>query len=144
YASPEQVRGESMTTASDVYSLGVVLYKLLTGQSPYRTTTNRPDEIMRAITEQKPTRPSTAIRGASFQLAGNRNLESCATNPKSLRGDLDNIALMALRKDSARRYQSVGQFSADIQLHLDGLPVIARNDTVAYRTSKFVKRHPFG
>jgi serine/threonine-protein kinase len=141
YASPEQVRGESMTTASDVYSLGVVLYKLLTGQSPYRTKTNRPDEIVCAITEQEPTRPSTAIRGASFQLAGNRNLESCATNPKSLRGDLDNIVLMAMRKEPSRRYSSVGQFSADIQRHLDGLPVIARKDTFTYRASKFIRRH---
>jgi len=141
YASPEQVRGESMTTASDVYSLGVVLYKLLTGQSPYRTKTNRPDEIVRAITEQEPTRPSTAIRGASFQLAGNRNLESCATNPKSLRGDLDNIVLMAMRKELSRRYSSVGQFSADIQRHLDGLPVVARKDTFTYRASKFIRRH---
>ena len=141
YASPEQVRGESMTTASDVYSLGVVLYKLLTGQSPYRTKTNRPDEIVRAITEQEPARPSTAIRGASFQLAGNRNLESCATNPKSLRGDLDNIVLMAMRKEPSRRYSSVGQFSADIQRHLDGLPVVARKDTFTYRGSKFIRRH---
>jgi serine/threonine protein kinase len=126
YASPEQVVGASMTTASDVYSLGVVLYKLLTGQSPYRTKTNRPDEIVRAITEQEPTRPSTAIRGA---------------NPKSLRGDLDNIVLMAMRKEPSRRYSSVGQFSADIQRHLDGLPVIARKDTFTYRASKFIRRH---
>src|SRR5438132_8645396 len=110
-SSPDLVRVERMTTASFVYSLCVVLYKLLTGQPPYRLTSRRPEELSRAITEQTPARPSKAIRGASFQLAGNRNLESCATNPKSLRGDLDNIALMALRKDSARRYQSVGQFS---------------------------------
>jgi serine/threonine protein kinase len=144
YASPEQVRGENMTTASDVYSLGVVLYKLLTGQSPYRTTTNRPDEIMRAITDQAPERPSTAIRGASFQLAGNRNLESCATNPKSLHGDLDNIVLMAMRKEPARRYESAAQFSADIQRHLEGLPVVARKVTFTYRASKFIKRHRVG
>src|SRR5437899_4251022 len=141
YASPEQVRGESMTTASDVYSLGVVLYKLLTGQSPYRTTTNRPGEIMRAIIDQAPERPSTAIRGASFQFAGNRNLESCATNPQSLRGDLDNIVLMAMRKEPARRYESVAQFSADIQRHLEELPVVARKDTFTYRASKFIRRH---
>jgi eukaryotic-like serine/threonine-protein kinase len=155
YASPEQVRGESMTTASDVYSLGVVLYKLLTGQSPYRTTTNRPDEIMRAITDQAPERPSTAIRGASFQLAGNRNwavtqsgssrmrpgFPSCATNPKSLHGDLDNIVLMAMRKEPARRYESAAQFSADIQRHLEELPVVARKDTFTYRASKFIRRH---
>ena len=130
-----------MTTASDVYSLGVVLYKLLTGQSPYRTTTNRPGEIMRAITDQAPERPSTAIRGASFQFAGNRNLESCATNPQSLRGDLDNIVLMAMRKEPARRYESVAQFSADIQRHLEELPVVARKDTFTYRASKFIRRH---
>jgi tetratricopeptide (TPR) repeat protein len=96
---------------------------------------------VRAITEQEPTRPSTAIRGASFHITGNRNLESCATNPKSLRGDLDNIVLMAMRKEPSRRYSSVGQFSADIQRHLDGLPVIARQDTFTYRASKFIRRH---
>jgi eukaryotic-like serine/threonine-protein kinase len=134
YASPEQVRGESMTTASDVYSLGVVLYKLLTGQSPYRTKTNRPDEIVRAVTEQEPTRPSTVIG-----LSGNQ--QSAISNQRSLRGDLDNIILMAMRKEPSRRYSSVGQFSADIQRHLDALPVIARKDTFTYRASKFIRRH---
>jgi tetratricopeptide (TPR) repeat protein len=139
YASPEQVRGKSMTTASDVYSLGVVLYKLLTGQSPYRIKTNRPDEIARAVTEQEPTRPSTAVKDRDPRIEIRSIHDS-----RALRGDLDNIVLMAMRKEPARRYSSVGQFSADIQRHLDGLPVIARKDTVAYRTSKFVKRHPFG
>src|SRR5438270_3055668 len=111
YASPEQVRGESMTTASDVYSLGVVLYELLTGQRPYRLTSRRPEEISRAITEQTPARPSSM---------------STLPQPQSLRGDLDNIVLMAMRKEPARRYSSVGQFSADIQRHLEELPVIAR------------------
>ncbi len=142
YASPEQVKGETMTTASDIYSLGVVLYRLLTGQSPYRTKTNRPDEIARAITAQEPTRPSTAIlkRGSA------PNHESPITNydSRSLRGDLDNIILMALRKEPQRRYASVGQFSADIQRHLDGLPVLARKDTLSYRTTKFVQRNKAG
>jgi eukaryotic-like serine/threonine-protein kinase len=137
YASPEQVVGESITTASDVYSLGVVLYRLLTGRSPYRTTTNRPEEIARAITEQEPTRPSTAIS------KGDENSRSRTLQAKLLRGDLDNIILMAMRKEPSRRYQSVAQFSADIQRHLEGRPVFARKDTFAYRTSKFIKRHPF-
>lgn len=137
YASPEQVTGGSITTASDVYSLGVVLYRLLTGRSPYRTTTSRPDEIARAITEQEPTRPSTAIA------KGDGNSKSRIPHAKLLRGDLDNIILMAMRKEPARRYESAAQFSADIQRHLEGRPVAARKDTFAYRTSKFIKRHPY-
>jgi serine/threonine protein kinase len=135
YASPEQVRGEAMTTASDVYSLGVVLYELLTGQKPYRLTSRRPDELSRAIIEQEPQRPSTTAASSDG------NGQSEIANRKSLRGDLDNIVLMAMRKEPSRRYSSVGQFSADIQRHLDGLPVIARKDTFTYRASKFIRRH---
>jgi serine/threonine-protein kinase len=134
YASPEQIAGGSMTTASDVYSLGVVLYELLSGHRPYRVKSRRADEIARAITEQEPTRPSTAVGDATFQLAGKR----------SLRGDLDNIVLMAMRKEPARRYASVAQFSEDIRRHLEGLPVIARKDTWSYRSGKFVRRHKVG
>ena len=138
YASPEQVKGERITTVSDVYSLGVLLYELLTGRRPYRLKTRTAEEISRAITDQEPARPSTAIA------RGDGNSKSQTPNPKLLRGDLDNIVLMAMRKDPARRYTSVGQFSEDIRRHLAGLPVVARKDTVTYRTSKFVTRHRIG
>ncbi len=136
YASPEQVRGETVATTSDVYSLGVVLYRLLTGRSPYRTRMNRADEITRAITEQDPERPSTAAKAQEAS-----DLSPSPHDSRSLRGDLDNIVLMALRKEPTRRYTSVGQFSEDIRRHLEGLPVIASKDTVGYRTSKFVARN---
>jgi serine/threonine protein kinase len=138
YASPEQVKGEKVMTTSDVYSLGVLLYELLTGQHPYRLKTRTPEEIARAITEQEPERPSTAVT------RGQASPQSAIRNPKSLRGDLDNIVLMAMRKEPARRYSSVGQFSEDIRRHLEGLPVIARKDTFSYRASKFVQRHRVG
>ena len=137
YASPEQVKGEKITTTSDVYSLGVLLYELLTGRRPYRLKTRTPDEISRAITTQEPEPPSTA-------LAKLHHPPSSILHPRSLRGDLDNIVLMAMRKEPARRYASVGQFSEDIRRHLAGLPVVARKDTVTYRTSKFVNRHRIG
>ncbi len=140
YASPEQIKGDKITTASDVYSLGVLLYELLTDQRPYRLKTRTAEEIARAVTDQEPERPSTAW-GASLKLASHRNLKSRAT---SLGGDLDNIVLMAMRKEPARRYTSVGQFSEDIRRHLAGLPVLARKDTVTYRSSKFVNRHRIG
>ena len=135
YASPEQVRGESVTTATDVYSLAVILYELLTGQKPYRLKTRTPEEISRAITEQEPIKPSAAI----VKLDGISKSE--IRNPKPLRGDLDNIILMALRKEPERRYQSVAQFSEDIRRYLEGRPVIARKDTFGYRTSKFLARN---
>jgi serine/threonine protein kinase len=134
YASPEQVRGETMATTSDVYSLGVVLYKLLTGQSPYRIKTNRPDEIAQAISEQEPTAPSTT-------LARSEDPNPKTQSPKLLRGDLDNIVLRALRKEPQRRYESVAQFSEDIRRYLAGLPVVARKDTWSYRSGKFIRRN---
>jgi eukaryotic-like serine/threonine-protein kinase len=138
YASPEQVKGERITTASDVYSLGVLLYELLTGRRPYRLKTRTPDEISRAITSQEPERPSTA----AAKVGENSKLE--IRNSKFLKGDLDNIVLMAMRKEPARRYASVGQFSEDIRRHLAGLPVVARKDTVSYRAGKFINRHRIG
>jgi serine/threonine-protein kinase len=137
YASPEQVIGEKITTASDVYSLGVLLYELLTGRRPYRLKTRTPDEISRAITTQEPERPSSAVTRVDRP-------PSSILHPRFLRGDIDNIVLMAMRKEPARRYASVGQFSEDIRRHLAGLPVVARKDTVSYRAGKFVNRHRIG
>ena len=138
YASPEQVQGEAMTTASDTYSLGVILYELLTGQRPYRIKGRSRAEVARAITEQEPTKPSTAIARSDG------NLKAEISNLKSLKGDLDNIVLKAMRKEAQRRYASVEQLSEDIRRHLANLPVSARPDTPGYRTTKFVKRHKAG
>ncbi|MFL6216829.1 MAG: protein kinase domain-containing protein [Blastocatellia bacterium] len=157
YASPEQVRGFPITTASDVYSLGVLLYKLLTGHHPYQFRTPLPSEVERIICETEPQRPSDAIsRIEEVEMADGTSAiirpetVSIARNsqPAKLRrvlsGDLDNIILMAMRKEPVRRYSSVEQFSEDTRRHLEGLPVIARKDTFAYRTSKFVHRHKAG
>jgi serine/threonine-protein kinase len=136
YASPEQARGEEVTTASDIYSLGVVLYELLTGRRPYRIKSRRPEELAHAISAEEPPRPSSA--------ATKQNQSSVILNPRSLRGDLDNIVLMAMRKEPSRRYASVAQFSEDIRRHVEGLPVVARKDTVGYRSAKFIRRHRVG
>ena len=128
YASPEQVRGEPVTTASDVYSLGVVLYELLTGHAPYNFTNRSPAEVARAITDTEPPKPSTTVAKRDG-------------NSKLLKGDLDNIVLMALRKEPERRYQSVEQFADDIRRHLGARPVLARRDTIGYRTRKFIERN---
>jgi tetratricopeptide (TPR) repeat protein len=134
-ASPEQIRGQPVTTASDVYSLGLVLYELLCGCSPYQFPSQSPPEMARVITETEPKRPSTAsAREGDNSKFGIRTA-------KLLKGDLDNIVLMALRKEPERRYQSVEQFSEDIRRHLEERPVLARKDTVGYRTAKFARRN---
>ena len=154
YASPEQIRGESVTTASDVYSLGVVLYELLTARSPYAATTGTPQELLRQICDIEPEKPSAAIdkqsRGSSVdsQLTIEELSAARKTSPlklrKQLKGDLDNIVLMALRKEPLRRYASVEQFAEDIRRYLATLPVVAQKDTARYRVSKFVARHRTG
>jgi serine/threonine protein kinase/tetratricopeptide (TPR) repeat protein len=135
FASPEQVRGDVMTTSSDVYSLGVVLYGLLTGQRPYPGASQLPHEIAQAVCESQPEKPSTAVERAEAIPDNREKLR------RRLRGDLDNIVLKALRKEPERRYASVEQFSEDIRRHLERLPVLARPDTFWYRTGKFVNRH---
>ncbi len=127
YASPEQVRGAPVTEASDIYSLGVLLYELLAGRRPYDTAGRSRPEIERMICEQEPERPSAVRTGTASR--------------RALDGDLDTIIMKALRKEPQQRYASVADFSEDIQNHLSGLPVRARNPTLSYRTGTFVRRH---
>jgi len=154
YASPEQVRGEAITTATDVYSLGVLLYRLLTAKMPYGPNIRSQAAMQNAICEKEPIRPSsqilsdesTAVPEATQKLEAVSETRDKARKRlrKKLSGDLDNIILMALRKEPHRRYHSVGQFSEDIRRYLEGHPVMARLDTPGYRIAKFVRRHPEG
>jgi len=130
YASPEQIRRDNVTTASDIYSLGVILYELLTGTRPYAIDSENLNEIIHAVCEMIPVRPSSA----GLRTNDNGRLTK-------LKGDLDNIILKALRKEPDRRYSSVEAFSDDLRRYLSGLPVSARADTFVYRTGKFVNRH---
>jgi serine/threonine protein kinase len=143
YASPEQVRGEPTTPASDIYSLGVLLYELLTRQRPYRIDSPTPQKIAQAVCEQEPEKPSAAVahllEGAEKQVSPARRVESGLA--RKLHGDLDNIILTALHKEPDRRYSSAEALSEDIRRHLEGLPVSARPGTLAYRTAKFLRRH---
>ncbi len=149
YASPEQMRGKPITTASDIYSLGIVLFELLTNERPYQFDTDNLAEIVRVVCETEPTRPSSRLRPKSKvqnpkSEKQDLNPKSKIQNPKSLQGDIDNIVLMALRKEPLRRYQTAEQFAEDIKRHLNSLPVVARQNNFKYRASKFVKRNTIG
>ena len=154
YASPEQLRGETITTSSDVYSLGVVLYELLCGQRPFAALkSRRPDELVRAICEQDPPRPSTiagetAPPSRTDTVSGGQTVPTPREAPARLRrllaGDLDNIVAKALRKEPGRRYPGASALSEDVRRHCEGLPVSARRDTVGYRAGKFVRRNQVG
>jgi serine/threonine protein kinase/tetratricopeptide (TPR) repeat protein len=132
YASPEHVRGDAMTPATDVYSLGVLLYELLTGHRPYRLDGRTLQEIDEIICREEPSRPSAVVDGGEPE---------GRTRRRELAGDVDNIVMMALRKEPERRYQTVTAFSADLERHLQGLPVHARGADVGYRITRSLVRH---
>ena len=154
YASPEQAQGEAITTATDVYSLGVLLYNLLTGHLPYHIESRSPVEILRVICEQEPESPSTVVlqleevkgpqgrttRVTPGSVSKNRD-HSPAKLHRRLAGDLDNIVLKAMRKEPKRRYSSVERLAEDIRRHQAGHPVLARQATFTYRLGKFLLRN---
>ena len=146
YAAPEQVKGELVTTAVDVYALGLLLYALLTGRRPYRAEGSTPAAYERAILDQEPTRPSlVATReepegGPALDLAAQRQLTPERLR-RELRGDLDAIVLKALRKEPAQRYAAVADLAADVERHLERRPVLARRGGWRYRAQRFLRRH---
>jgi len=135
YASPEQLSGRAPTEASDVYSLGVLLYVLLTGEHPYKFSDQAPDVILRSIEAQPTRKPSDVITNS---VALGKNTDEVN---RELKGNLDRIVLKALRSEPARRYESVEQLANDIRLHLAGRKITAKGDSVAYRSKRFVRQH---
>ena len=157
YASPEQVRGRSITTATDVYSLGVNLYELLTGRSPYRVPSGEHVDLLKAVCEEEPERPSTAVGRTTErrhpdgttstmtpELAAQLRHDTPRRLKKRLQGDLDAIVIAALQKDPTQRYPSVEALSRDIHRYLAGVPVAARKTGNLYRLRKLASRHKLG
>jgi serine/threonine protein kinase/tetratricopeptide (TPR) repeat protein len=155
YASPEQIRGQTVTTATDVYSLGVLFFELLSGHRPFHSVGQSLLEMERIVCETDPEKPSVAIHRTEQKTAHDGGPPTAIT-PESvsqqrglqpadlqrrLRGDLDTIAMKALRKEPDRRYVSVAEFSADVERYLTGMPVKARKSTIAYRSGRFIQRH---
>jgi eukaryotic-like serine/threonine-protein kinase len=148
YAAPEQVQGEPVTTATDVYALGALAYELLTGRGPHRLHRLTAAEVQRAITERDVERPSSAVAaGDSGSLASDiaraRGTDQAHLR-RELKGDLDTMLLKALQKDPSRRYATAGAFVEDIRRYRTGLPIAARRDSLSYRAGKFVQRHTIG
>ncbi len=145
HASPEQITGGAVTTATDVYALGVLLYDLLTGRAPYENEPSSAVALAREIVEGDPTPPSSAVTGTSSRRIAAAQARGDRLTParlaRELSGDLDNIVLMALRKEPQRRYASAQALAEDIERTLAHLPVRARPDSFRYRSAKFLRRH---
>ncbi|MBC8405872.1 MAG: serine/threonine protein kinase [Planctomycetes bacterium] len=140
YASPEQLSGSLVTTATDVYSLGVLLFELLTGRRPFQPSTTASHDLVRMVCNENPPAPSSCVPEGAEKSRG----LSAERLKRVLAGDLDNMVMMALRVEPSRRYASAEQFAADVGRYLDGLPVIARKVTLRYRLAKFVNRNKVG
>ncbi len=140
YASPEQINGDKITTGSDVYSLGVILYQVLTGEQPYKRKSGPVSVLNKSISEGKIIPPSEKVKTTETSFL-KENIDGLSGE---LKGDLDNIVLKAMHKAPEQRYSSVQELIDDINKYLKGLPVSARGDTISYRVSKFIQRHKAG
>jgi serine/threonine-protein kinase len=149
YASPEQINGENINTSSDIYSLGVLLYRLIAKQNPYKIYNSSPLAISKILSEGKIIKPSEVIQNTTRAAVikkefSQRGTEFHKDSYKKIKGDLDNIILKAMHKDTSQRYTSVKDFAIDISKYMNGHPVSAHEDTLVYRFNKFVKRHKAG
>lgn len=137
YASPEQIGNQPISTAADVYGVGLLLYRLLTGCLPYTPTSDHPRDIENAILSTPAELPSSAVNRSDNPVSAQRS----SRQKKALRGDLDTILLKALRKEPERRYATIDALREDIQRYLGQLPISARRDTLSYRASRFIARN---